>query len=195
MQAQTTGVTPIPLFSQDFQFPRKRYVEPTLLSTFQKILLTNNGTITDLVEIYAGEPIKVKKLTEEVTQLNWEILSMQLELGSSIIDRKILLQGGISGRNYIYAESIIALERLDKRMRHELLKTKKPIGKIWLENKVEIFKENFETGKEPARELANYFDIDPEDNLLFRTYGVLSNRKYTMMITEKFPESYFNRAF
>jgi chorismate-pyruvate lyase len=195
MQAQTAVVTPIPFFSQDFRFPRKRYVEPTLLSIFQKILLTNNGTITDLVETYTGETIKVKKLTEEVTKLDWEIPSMQLEAGSPVIDRKILLQGGISGRNYIYAESIIALERLDKRMRCELLKTKKPIGKIWLENKVEIFKENFETGQEPAQELADYFDIDPQDNLLFRTYGVLSNRKYTMMITEKFPESYFNRTF
>ncbi|WP_392532269.1 chorismate--pyruvate lyase family protein [Nostoc sp. C117] len=184
-----------PNSSRDFSYSQKCYIDPAVLSIFQRILLTNNGTITDLIEIYMGESIKVKKLSENILKLNNELLPMQLNEGAKVLDRKILLQGGISGRNYIYAESIIALERLDEQIREDLLTTKKPIGKVWLENKVEIFKETLETGKMSAQELAPYFDIAPEENLLFRTYCVLSNRNYTMMITEKFPESYFIRQF
>lgn len=193
MNGKTALLTPV---SQHYwSFPRKSYIDPVVLSIFQRILLTNNGTITDLIETYTGETIKVKKLSENITELDDELSPMLLNPGAPVIDRKILLQGGISGRNYVYAESTIALERLDDPIREELLTTKKPIGKVWLENKVEIFKENIETGKEPARELAHYFDIAPDENLLFRTYCVLSNRQYTMMITEKFPESYFIRQF
>ncbi|MEH2144297.1 chorismate--pyruvate lyase family protein [Nostoc sp.] len=182
-----------PNSDQDFLSSRKCYTAPAVLSSFQKILLTNNGTITDLIEIYTGESIKVKKLSEKIIKLNNALLPMQLDNNTKVLDRKILLQGGVSGRNYIYAESSIVLERLDKQVRQDLLTTTKPIGKIWLENKVGIFKENLEIGRLPAQELAPYFNIAPDANLLFRTYCVVSNQKYTMMITEKFPESYFIR--
>lgn len=194
MNGKTAVLTPNNS-NRNFSSSQKCYIDPVVLSIFQRILLINNGTITDLIETYTGESIKVKKLSENIMKLNDELLPMQLNEGAEVLDRKILLQGGISGRNYIYAESIIALERLDAQIREDLLTTKKPIGKIWLENKVEIFKENLETGKLPAQDLAHYFDIAPDENLLFRTYCVLSNRNYTMMITEKFPESYFIRQF
>lgn len=164
-----------------------------MLSTFQRVLLTNNGTITNLLEIYTCESIKVEKLSENITKLNGDLLPMQLNKSANVLDRKVLLQGSVSGRNYIYAESIIALERLDEQTREDLLTTKKPIGKVLLENKVEIFKETLEVGKVPAQELAHYFDVAPDANLFFRTYRVFSNWKYIMMITEKFPESYFTQ--
>ncbi|NEP34999.1 chorismate pyruvate-lyase family protein, partial [Moorena sp. SIO3B2] len=66
-----------------------------------------------------------------------------------------------------------------------------PIGKIWREQRFETFKEIVDTGKKPANELADYFQIEPEANLLFRTYCVFSNRQSVMMISEYFPESYF----
>ncbi|MBH8564645.1 chorismate lyase [Nostoc sp. CENA67] len=185
----------IPNSNRNVSFSQKCYIDPIVLSIFQRILLTNNGTITDLIEIYTSESIKVKKVSENIMTLNDKLQPMQLNEGAKVLERKILLRGGISGRNYVYAESIIALERLDEQMRESLLNTQKPIGKIWLENKVEIFKETLETGKIPAQELGHYFDIDPKENLLFRTYCVISHGNYTMMITEKFPENYFTRQF
>lgn len=191
MNAQTLVLTPI----SRPNFRRKRnYIEPVLLSPFQRILLTTNGTVTDIIEAYTGEQIKLKKLSENKIQLEEDILSMQLEKGAEVIARKVLLQGSMSHRNYVYAESILVFDRLDEKMQDQLLNTKIPIGKLWVENKVEIFKENIELGKEPAGDLAEYFQIEPEENLLYRTYCVLSNHhQYTMMITEKFPETNFLR--
>ncbi|NEO03608.1 MAG: DUF98 domain-containing protein [Moorea sp. SIO3I7] len=190
MNAQTLVLRPI--FSQNF--PRKRnYIEPVLLSPFQRILLTTNGTVTDMIEAYSGEAIKIKKLFEDQITITEDILPMNLKKGTEVIARKVLLQGKMSDRTYVYADSILVLDRLNEKMRTQLLQTKTPIGKLWVENKVEIFKENVELGKEHAGDLADYFHIQPEDNLLYRTYCVISNNQYTMMITEKFPENNFRR--
>ena len=59
------------------------------------------------------------------------------------------------------------------------------------DQKVETFKEIIASGEEPANELSNYFCIEPEANVLFRTYSVFSKGKIIMIITEKFPQSYF----
>ncbi|MDY7021194.1 MAG: chorismate pyruvate-lyase family protein [Cyanobacteriota bacterium] len=192
MNAQTLVFAPVARSN----FRRKRnYIEPVLLSTFQRILLTTNGTVTDMIEAYSGEQIKIKKLFEEKIQLEEDILPMHLKKGTEVVSRKVLLQGNMSHRNYVYADSILVLDRLGEEMRNQLLETKKPIGKLWVENKVELFKENIELGKEAAGDLADYFQIEPDDSLLYRTYCVISNHDYTMMITEKFPETNFQRNF
>jgi chorismate-pyruvate lyase len=167
------------------------HIDPADLSTFQRILLTTDGTVTDMLEAYFSEPIQLIKLTENKILAPHDIPVINLKQNTEIVERKILLQGKISRRNYLYAESILILERLEPKFRQELLETKTPLGKIWLDQKVETFKEIINTGKHPAQKLAEYFKIKPEDNLLFRTYYVLSGGKATIMITEKFPEAFF----
>lgn len=194
MKTQTTLLTPI-LRSDLQQSLNSKNIDPSTLSTFQRILLTTNGTITDMLEAYFFEPIQLIKLSEELVKSDREFLPMQLKPGTEVIDRKILLRGRISRKNYIYAESIIVLNTLDEHFKNELLKNQKPIGKIWLEKRVEMFKEIIDSGKYPANELAHYFNIEPSENLLGRTYCTISNQKYTTMITEKFPESYFLKNF
>ena len=162
------------------------------LSGFQRILLKANGTVTALLEAYSSEPIQVVKLSENLAKMELEFPNIKLNKEEQVIVRKVLLQGKISRRNFIYADSLILIDNLDERFSHQLLNTKTPIGKLWSEQKVEIFKEIIDSGKEPANELSNYFSIEPEENLLFRTYSVFSQGKITMIITEKFPERYFS---
>lgn len=174
---------------------QRSHIDPALLSTFQRILLTTDGTLTDILEAYLFEQIRVTKLSEKFVTTVDDVPLLELSQGTEIIDRRILLQGRISHRNFIYAESIIVPDRLDELFRNELLKTRMPIGKIWLEHKVETFKEIVQSGREPSGDLATHFDLTPEDYLLFRSYRVISNRKATMLITEKFPEQYFLKNF
>lgn len=169
----------------------RSHIEPSALSTFQRILLTTDGTVTDILEAYLFEQIRLVKLAENIVSINNEMADRELKEGTEVIERKILLQGRISRRNYIYAESNIVLERLDEKLRDELTKTQTPMGKIWLEQRLETFKEIIDSGKESANGLAEYFQINPSDNLLFRTYWVFLNRRASIRITEKFPETYF----
>ena len=173
----------------------RSHIEPSDLSVFQRILLTTDGTLTDILEAYLFEQIRIVKLSEKLVLLDQDILPIELKKGTEVIARKILLQGKISRKNFVYAESIIVPERLDKQFKQALLETKTPIGKIWFEQRVETFKEILETSKESAEGLSTYFGIEPSDNLLSRTYQVVTNRKPVMIITEKFPESYFLKRF
>jgi chorismate-pyruvate lyase len=171
------------------------YVDPFSLSVFQRILLTTNGTVTDILEAYLFEQIQLVKLSEKPIDTEQNFPTIQIEKGDPTIERAILLRGKISRRNFIYAHTVVFVNNLDERFKQELLNTNTPIGKLWLEQRVENFKEITDSGKEPAQELANYFYIEPDENLLFRTYVVYSQAKPTMIITEKFPESYFLQAF
>ncbi len=169
-------------------------IDPFTLSNFQKILLTTDGTITHILEVCLLEAIQIVKLSEELVLPTQDIPFVELTQKTEIIDRKVLLRGKKSGKNFIYAESLIFPEKIDEKFRDKLLGTKTPIGKIWFDCRVETFKEIFNSGKEPANELASYFNIQSESNLLFRTYGVFSKQQLIMLITEKFPESYFTEA-
>ena len=171
------------------------HIEPSDLSTFQRILLTTDGTVTDILEAYAFEQIRIVKLSEKLVSLDQDMKPMDLKKGDEVIARKILLQGKISRKNFVYAESIIVPERLDEQFKKALLETKTPIGKIWFEQQVETFKEILETSKESSEGLSIYFNIESSDKLLSRTYQVITNRKPVMMITEKFPEIYFLKRF
>ena len=173
----------------------KSHIDPSELSTFQRILLTTDGTLTHILEAYLYEQIQVVKLSEKLTALTQDIKAMNLAKGTEVIARKILLRGRISRRNVLYAESILVPTRLDEKFRYELLKTKTPIGKIWLEHRAETFKEIIDSGKEEGNLLAEYFAVKPESKFFFRTYCVYSNRQPTMMITEKFPVSFFTKDF
>jgi len=166
-------------------------LEPVELSSFQRILLVADGTLTKILEAHLTEQLMVVKLSEEIIPITTAILPLEIEAGCEVIKRNILLQGQISQRNWLYAESIIVIERLEEKFRDKLIKSHIPIGKLWLEHKAETFKEIIVTAREPANDLAQYFDISREDKMLYRTYRVFSRQKPVMMITEKFPESYF----
>lgn len=164
------------------------------ISAFQRILLKADGTVTAMLEAYLSEPIQVVKLSERLAKIELELPNIISDKEEEVISRKVLLQGKFSRHNFIYADSVILINNLNKQISHELLNTKKPIGKIWAEQRVETFKEIIISGKELANELSHYFYIEPKDNLLFRTYSVSSQGKIIMIITEKFPEScYFSR--
>ena len=82
-------------------------------------------------------------------------------------------------------------DRLDPKFKDQLLNSAKPIGKLWLEYRVETFKEIVDLSQELAGNLAEDFKINKDENLFSRTYRVFSQNQPVMMITEKFPTSFF----
>jgi chorismate-pyruvate lyase len=170
-------------------------IDPSQLSTFQRIILTTDGTLTDILESYVSEKIRLVKLSEEQFALPQDCKPLALEIGQEVIERKIVLQGWISRKNWIYAESLLVPGRLDQKFRDRLLISQEPMGRLWLEHRLETFKEIIHMCREPAGHLAAYFQIPHETLLLSRTYRVFSNRQPIIMITEKFPESFFRGSF
>lgn len=178
----------MPSFKQAFPPRDNSILKDESLSLFQKVLLATDGTVTDLLSLYAAEKIRVKKLEQKFT-LSSDAEEWLYPLETPILIRKILLCGAV--KNFIYAESIFNFELHSRSIQYKLLETDQPIGLLWKEERLESFREIIEYRKEPALALATHFDISPQALLLSRTYLIYHQQAVLGAITEKFPISSF----
>ena len=159
-------------------------------SFLQRLMLITDGRITDIVRAYSGETVEAVKLRQQLI-ISSHSSNLQLDREYQLMERSILLQGTISKTNYLYADSQIVLERLDPKIRNELIFTRQPIDKLLQENQIETHREIIDCGIEPAGRLAQYFDLDPASKMIYRTYNILINRLPALQITEKFSTTHF----
>lgn len=155
---------------------------------FSRALLVSDGTVTNLLEAYVGEPIELVPLEQVVTRGSGRFAFLEPADEEAMALRSILLRGSRSKRNYLYAESQIALDRLSDEFRKDLVAGKLPIGRIWAQRRLETYKEMLEMGRRAAKELDRFFRVEADESVLFRTYRVFAERQPIMVITEVFPE-------
>jgi len=163
----------------------------TPLGTFQRVLLMTDGTVTDVLEAYTAEAIRVIKLDQEFGRTGSESPQLDLDDGERVLHRSVLLQGAMSGTNYLHGHSVITTDRLPPEVLEGLLTSGQPIGRLLAKNRVETFREIVGVGFEPAAECAEWFGVAPTSNLVFRTYRIHVRRRPVMRITEKFPVTWF----
>lgn len=158
------------------------------MALFQKVLLTTDGTVTRLLELYTGEKIRVKKIEQEITIGNApEVLCCGDN--DPLLRRNILLCG--SSKNYLYAESLFVFEKMSRSIQYKLLETDIPVGLLWEEEKTEMYRKVIECKSELCEISSSYFDLEPCSHMLSRTYIVFNKNQPFGMINEKFPISYF----
>src|SRR3982751_4620851 len=109
-------------------------IDLSTLHSFCRVLLTTDGTLTEILEAYFLEHIQLVKVSEILRPAAHSIPILNVRPGDEIIERKILLQGVNSNINYVYAESTIVVNEMPIEMRHDLLHSKTPIGRLWLEH-------------------------------------------------------------
>ena len=160
------------------------------LEPLQRVLLVTDGTLTEILEANFFERIRLVKVSQEVIAAEASHALLDPNPGEALIERKILLQGEKSRKNYAYAESLIAVDRLGPSFREGLLNSNTPLGRLWLEHKLETFKELHEVHSQQADGLCHYFECADAAPLLVRTYRVFSAGRPVMVITEYFPAAY-----
>lgn len=161
------------------------------LSPFQRILLTTDGTVTEILEAQFWEPIELVKLFQDNRKSDHAIPYLNCKINTALMIRKILLRGENSKTNFIYAESIIVPDHLDDDLQHGLQNTNQPLGRLMIDAKTETFREILSCQYETAKELAGYFQLNENDQLISRTYRIYAKKRPIMLITEKFPETSF----
>jgi chorismate-pyruvate lyase len=161
------------------------------LSLVQRILLVTDGTVTRILEACSGEKVEPVKLSQSLVPWSSADTALDAAEGDVVLSRRILLRGAQSARNFLYAESLIVPCRLHPRLRHGLDHSDEPIGRLLWENRVETLRELVRWDLEPAGSCAAYFQIDPGEPVVSRTYRVVSQRQAIMLITEKFPANSF----
>ena len=161
-------------------------IEAVSLRPYQRILLVTDGTLTEILEAIFLERIQLIKVSQEVISATASHADLEADSQEALLERKILLRGETSGRNYVYAESVIALERLSPAFRDGLIKSAIPLGRLWLEHKLETFKDVPDVRCQPADGIHRHFGCQDSSPLLVRTYRVNSGTKPVMLISEYF---------
>lgn len=167
---------------------RRGGIDPNNLSAMQRILLTTDGTITDMLEAYFREPLAVVPLAQEIIDSPESLPECGVDAGHQVLRREILLRGKVSGRKVLHANTIIILDRLPERLRVGLLEKKEPIGQLLLRDKLETYREIIRCERQAAGALAIHFGCYDNAPLLTRTYVVTLGNQGIMRITERFPE-------
>lgn len=157
------------------------------LSRLQKILLTTDGTVTHILEACAGERIRVAKLEHTQGVIFLDDPTLEMSGPERVIERRILLQGAQSGQSYLYADSVMLVDRLDPALAEALGSTDQPVGRLMYDSRLETFREVLSCGTETAGACGGYFGVDADSWLLVRTYRVIAKSRPLMRITEKFP--------
>ena len=158
------------------------------LSIPQKVLLTTDGTVTQLLEIYTGEKIRVQKIGHVLE--NGAPSPLGVSATEPVLSRRILLRGAT--RPYMYAHSWLVPSRMPLGMQETILQTDTPIGQLWKASRLETFREIIDFRREQDSEVAALFGSD--ETLLSRTYLISAGGAPMGLIVEKFPESYFGKV-
>jgi chorismate-pyruvate lyase len=165
------------------------------IELLQRMLLVTDGTLTDLLQVAFLEPIGVLKLKMDVGKTSMPVEPLELKAGEVRMERSILLYGQNTDKNYVYAESTLAIDRLPARLREQLIGSNKPIGRLWSEHEIETRKELLHVSKCSPSKLLPYFVSTAASNLLLRrSYRLVTRKQPVIIITEYFPDSYKTSA-
>jgi chorismate-pyruvate lyase len=161
------------------------------LPPFLRALLVTDGTVTRILEAYTGEPIEVRPIHQAETVLKQDVSLLELAPGQPVVERRVLLHGVSTGRNYTFAESLIRTDRLWAGLREDLLRGKLGMGEILRDRRMETHREILSFREEAAGNLSTTLGIDPGDRLLVRSYRIFHRQSPAILITEKFPVRHF----
>ena len=161
------------------------------LGVVPRILLATDGTLTHILEAYAAEPVYLVKLFQAPVSDHLEREMLGLDDGERALRRIILLRGAKSDVTFVYADSVVMLDRLPAVVADGLLETDTPIGKLLFSCRAETFREIIAMGEERDPVVAAHFGIDGSGPLVFRTYQIVFEGRPVNRITEKFPKFSF----
>ena len=155
------------------------------LSVLQRTLLITDGTVTQLLEVFTNERIRVQKLRHELVQGGPERLGV--DASEPVLSRVILLRG--ASRAYLYAHSWLVPGRMPAGMQDAMRQTDTPIGQLWKTARLESCREIVEYRREQDPAVGALLGADGP--LLSRSYLIFTGGQPMGLVTEKFSATLF----
>ncbi len=144
-----------------------------------------SGTVTSFLEQLVGERIDAHARGHETIGAR-TANDLQVEEDHPLLHRAATLRGRMSGRSYVYAESIIVTSRLPPGFSDRLEFSRDPIGRILDEMGIAVTRKDLvEPGGAAASRPWNA-EVALGDYLLVRSYRIDSEQIPLMLITEWF---------
>lgn len=158
-------------------------------SLFQKILLSTDGTVTNLICLYLDQKIIAKKISNNLVTVDCFGLTDKKPF-EKVLSRSILL-GVPNGQDYVYAESSFIFDRFSYSIRKQLIESDLPIGLLWQSEKFEMYREILEHSVETSPTVSTYLGVPLQTPLFSRTYLIHHQNCVIGQITEKFASTSF----
>ena len=157
------------------------------LTPYQRALLTIDGTVTKFIEAYVMEPVMVKLIEQDTRKLQAGHPWLDVDAGTSVITREVVLEGKYSKTLHAYAVSLLVHDQLPEKVREDLKVHPQGIGRVLIENKLETRREVLWYGRESLDELPDQVKQRSDGRFISRTYRVICRGNPFMLINEKFP--------
>lgn len=156
------------------------------LDAFARALATTDGTVTELLEAWAGERVAIAHLAQRRGELRAAVNDLEAAPGAAVLSREVLLCGERTRTPLLHAESLIALDRLPLVIAEGLLVRRTPIGRLLRESRLETYRELLEVGAERAETIASALSLRVGEIIVSRTYRVIARGQPIMLINERF---------
>jgi len=141
------------------------------LSFLEKVLTVTNGSVTQILEAYLGEPVRIRTLSQEVKEAG--VLAKELNVvKTDLVNFREVEIMDQKGKVMVRAKSWTPLKRLELGFKDDLMKADVPIGKLLVKHNIEA-----------RREL---LDASIEGNNVKRTYNIIRKGEILMRIEEIF---------
>ncbi|BDC36395.1 MAG: DUF98 domain-containing protein [Candidatus Methanoliparum thermophilum] len=167
------------------------------LSSLQKLLLTTDGSITDILEILTGSEVKIETIYQKIGKAD-EYLAERLNIseGDEINERVVRIYNSNNDKTLIYAKSYAPLKRTNDQFSNDLFKADIPIGKILKRYKIESRREIKDINFLRAdKNISQVFGIFENEILLWRNYSIIKDGEVLIDIYEMFPYNSFQNEF
>lgn len=157
------------------------------LSTTQKILLSIDGPITNILDVLYGT-VNLFMLDQHLEKSPKSSQIIDIDKGEEIIYRESIVHKG--GRPLVHVTSVIPKERCSEKALEDLWEEKLTTGKIIDKNNHEtlrrITKISIETPNEIVKDL-----FKTDEDMLTREYIMINKGKVMIWTREEYPLSYF----
>ncbi len=167
--------------------PELAAVNLRVLTAFQRALLVIDGTVTKFIEAYVMEPVDIRRLAQERSVLPADHSWLDARAGTELSIRQVLIEGRYSRRAYVYAVSLVVLERLPAHARALLDAAGAGIGRVLGEAAMETRREILWYGREHARDVPEDVARRTGGEFVSRTYRIIAGGRPIALINEKFP--------
>jgi chorismate-pyruvate lyase len=156
------------------------------LDWLQRLLVTSDGTLTELIEAVTGERILLVRIDQHAVIAEAGTDPLDARAADHVLERSILLQGAGSRINYVHAESRIVASRLPPVLARALTDSDLPIGRLWKLHRLEMFKERAKLQWRSVGRSSRYFGADADASLVSRSYRVFTGGRPVALIRERF---------
>jgi chorismate-pyruvate lyase len=149
--------------------PGAEDVDPATLPGILRVLLVTDGTVTETLEAWFGEPTEVTGVCMTETD--------------GVVRREVVLAGTCSGRRFVHAESTIGLADLAGRLDG----CRGGIGQALREMRLPTYRDIEDRWREAAAGHAAALNCAADAALIGRRYGIWINAGRAIEIVERFP--------